>query len=110
MENQTYLYRVEVVHYDLEPQLRMCKFPILRTTPCGNWIDIWGARKFVNHTCRKQWAHRTPKEAHAGFIVRRKRQIEILQAKLLRAQEELLAATCAKTIQGNDNWETTYVI
>ena len=103
---QTYLYRAftqQTLEFfpfqkdDNEFEVYYQKYPILSTTNCGVWIDVYGKKKFVNLTCRKQFASKTVEEALEGYIKRTEVYIKILKANLYLAEEGLKHA---KKVQG----------
>jgi hypothetical protein len=74
------------------PRLEVKRFPILRRTQRGAWIDVWGDKRFVLLTARKQYASETEEEAKQQFIHRKRRQIKILASRLRDAKEDLALA------------------
>lgn len=76
----------------------VCYFehPVLKETPCGVVVDVFGKPKFINKNWIKQYAHPTKEDALAGLKARRRRQIRILTAQLDRAKRELQLATEGK--------------
>lgn len=76
--------------------IQISKFKILKRTPCGAWIDYaYRSKKFVNLTCRKQYACETPEKALQSFICRKKRQVKILSSQLKDAESVLRIAEAA---------------
>jgi hypothetical protein len=73
--------------------LVLSTFLLLKTTPRGAWIDVYGLKKFVLLTARKRYACPTKEEALASYQARKQRHVEILRAQLLRA-EAALRLTC----------------
>jgi len=71
----------------VEVSLNEC--PVLKRTPSGAWIDVYGARRFVRLAARKQYACETPAEAAESFRRRKTRQIEILKSQLAEAEQAL---------------------
>lgn len=67
--------------------------PVIRETECGVWLDLGGsvARRFVLKDARKRWACPTREEAEISFIARKKRQLRILRAHVLRVERALNA-------------------
>jgi len=92
-----YLYRYEVRfdHWLDIPYLFCTRYKILKETKCGVWIETgkfdWNRKKFVKlkHSngvkVRKRFAQPTEKEALKSFIMRKRRQIGILEAQLEQA-------------------------
>lgn len=68
------------------------RYEVLRATPKGAWIDVWGAPKFVLLSARKRFACPTIEEAKASFIARKRRQIRVLSAQLHDAKIALSLA------------------
>lgn len=102
------LYRVEAVSYAVSdqwgdysstaPALEVTGYDVLRWTDCGATLKIMsGARhKWVNlQPGAKQWASHTIDEAVEQFMLRRKRQIYILERQLARARYEMKLAEVA---------------
>jgi hypothetical protein len=71
----------------LEVKLR--KFPVLKHTPKGAWINGWRGRRFVLRDARKRYACPTLEEAKESFIARKKRQAGIYRARLRDAEEAI---------------------
>lgn len=72
--------RVEVI-YD--------RFPIVRRTPKGVWIDNYGERKFILLTANKKFACETLEQARESFVARKRRQIRILTAGIRSAEQAI---------------------
>lgn len=70
----TLLYRFENHHDVVIPRT----FRPTKTTPCGNWIDDYGTRRFVLNTGTKRFAYPTEEEAKISFLARKTRQLAIL--------------------------------
>ncbi len=69
--------------------LILTSFPVLKKTPCGVQIDVYGCRRFVNLGSLKRYACPTKEEALQSFYVRKRRQIKILKANLVKAETAL---------------------
>lgn len=94
-------YRFEDVHYSLgvdewgDPlpgytlRVVLRTYKIVKYTPKGFRIDIYGQTKFINLDARKQWACPTKEGALESYIFRKKRQARILSAELESAQHAL---------------------
>lgn len=67
----------------------LLKFPVLKVTPCGVWIDEYGRRKFILLTATKRFALPTIAQAKASFIARKHKQIAIHEAAALRGKRAL---------------------
>jgi hypothetical protein len=73
-------------------------FDVVKETICGSWIDLIGKKKFVNHTCVKQFAYRTEEEALLNFIHRKDKQILILNSQIKQAENSLFAINLKKDL------------
>lgn len=72
-------------------RLYLDSYPVIKTTPCGCWIDRgYGYKKFVNLNSRKKWAHESIEDAMQSFIARKESQVAILRHQLLKAESALL--------------------
>lgn len=80
------LYRYDVENWD-GTTLHGQDFKIVRHTPKGFWIDVWGKEKWVNNYSNKRYAYPTKKEALESLIKRRTRYISILKARLKQSEE-----------------------
>lgn len=67
-------------------------YPVLRVTPAGKWIDVYGTERFVRDKAHKHFACETKELALASFIARKQRQIRILRAQLRGAEAALTVA------------------
>lgn len=85
----------EYVFGTARTRVRLLEFPVLKTTPCGAWIND-GGRRFVRSGTRKCYAHPTLEEALASFIARKARQQSIYLARAKQAEEAILWAKVAK--------------
>jgi hypothetical protein len=72
-------------------QVFLLEYEVLKETRCGSWIEVLGKKKFVNHSCTKQFAYKTIEDARTGFLYRKNSQIKILVAQLKDAQRSLIA-------------------
>jgi|GEM_PF-1282883 len=67
-------------------------FTMVKETPCGWWIVgagpyTWGEKKrWVSKTARKRFAYPTKEEAWTSYKMRKKRQVQIYEARLRRAK------------------------
>ena len=86
-----YLYRYEISQ-DLRDKWKLheVKFPIVRRTPCGAWIEKkYGREKWVSTDSRNRYAHATPKDALKHFV-RRKMYRNVCIERELEKNEEVL--------------------
>lgn len=69
------------------------KFPIIKRTPCGAWIDLGlGEKKFVNLKATKQYACLTRKLALKSFLARQQRAITIMSNRIADCQDFIAIA------------------
>ena len=71
-------------------------FPVVKETPKGCWIDVYGKRKFVLNDSTKRYAYPTKELALQAFIARKRRQCGILRAQLKNAEGLLAYASALK--------------
>lgn len=77
------LYR----YYNNSSYIYLKEHKVIKETPCGYWIeedDNWtlNDKKWVSKTSKKRFAYPSLEEAANNFILRKKRQIAILQAQV----------------------------
>lgn len=74
-------------------EVHLMKIPVIKTTPCGAWIG-WteGEKKFVNLNWNKRYALPTIEEARASFIARKKREAQIMAARMRTAEQAIAVA------------------
>ena len=68
------------------------EFEVTKETPKGYWIKLFSCfndKKWVSSTARNRFAFPTKEEAIVNFEARKKRQIQILEARLKKAKEAL---------------------
>ena len=70
-------------------RLGMLRFKVVRETPCGVIIRDYGRDRFINRNWTKRYAAPSEGEAHKDFIARKRRQIEINEARALAARDAL---------------------
>ena len=98
--NVTKYYRYEdfLVHaWDYEYEtithsrvvVNLKEFNIIKHTPCGVWLDVFGTKKFVKTKARKRWACPTKKETYKSFLARKKKQKRILERQLSRVEQSI---------------------
>jgi len=91
------LYRYTSYYHGSNMTLSCYSYPIVKVTPKGNWIEVFGLglkndRKFINKEAKKQWASKTESKALRAFYYRKIRQIKILTANLKNAKDAFLEA------------------
>lgn len=62
------------------------EFRVIKHTPKGVWLDVYGRKRFVLNTSRKRYAHASIDEARASFIRRKECQIGILMVRVGNAR------------------------
>jgi hypothetical protein len=67
-------------------------YQVVRFTPAGCWLNVYGEEKFVLSKARKKFAHPTKELALESFIARKVRQIDLLELQLGRVKVALIAA------------------
>lgn len=89
-ENLHVLFRLEEINDGIE----FVWFPIIKSTPCGAWVGVYGEKKFVRlNVAGKKYACHTIEEALESFKRRKQRQIVILTSRLKEAELNLTKAT-----------------
>lgn len=58
------------------------EYPIVKFTPQGAWIDVWGKQKFVLAGTFKKFACKTEEEAKESFFRRKAKQLKILKERI----------------------------
>jgi hypothetical protein len=76
------LYRVDYTCTSNGPQCCMNSFMVVKETPCGYWIEVYGEGKWVSATARKRYAYPTKEEAINGWRARKHRHLAILHQKI----------------------------
>lgn len=93
MEEIKKLYRYEVSRYDVEDNLRLISFDVIKETDKGYWIESGiFPKKWVKKGGRKKYAYETPKLALYNFIKRYEKYIDILETKINPAKRHLKIA------------------
>lgn len=94
------LYRAEVHAYDdYSVHVTMLRYPIVRRTRCGVWINTgyMTKLKFVNLQANKKWACESEDDAMVSLMRRKIRHVAILRAQLECATVELNALKAGAT-------------
>lgn len=68
------------------PHVTMLEFDVVKETPRGVWLEMYGTKRFCLKNARKRYACPTQVEAKESFIARKKRQIKILTKQLEHAK------------------------
>lgn len=68
-------------------KLRLTKYPVIKHTPKGVWLDNYGTKRFVRREAIKRFACPTEEEALESFIARKARQVSILTSQLEQAKK-----------------------
>ena len=79
----------ELCMVDSRLSLLRMEFPVVRRTPAGVWIDIYGRARFILTAARKRYACPTKEEALISYRARKRRQVKILRAQLKQAEQAL---------------------
>lgn len=67
------------------------KYPVVKTTAKGVWIDVWGKHRFVLLDARKRWAYPTKELALNSFLIRRTKQVQLARHLEAKAQDTVYA-------------------
>lgn len=65
------------------------EWPVVKHTPKGVWLGIYGQKKFVLNDARKRYAYPTIELAKKSFIARKQHQIARLRSQLKHAEMAL---------------------
>jgi len=96
------------VHVDL------FMYSVVRKTPKGVWIDYGDRERFVlcgTTKSKKRFAYPTVKEALAGFLSRKGRQLNILHSQANRVEEAIREANNVRVKlqqDGEDDYANKY--
>jgi len=74
------------------------EYEVLKKTPHGAWIDVWGLKRFVRDGAGKRYAHASKEAALAYAKARKKSALKYAHIRLNVAQAELVALTQEITI------------
>jgi hypothetical protein len=77
--------------------LTKSSFPVLKDTPSGVWVSVYGQRRFVKTDAKKRFACPTESEALESYHARKRRQVKILRAQLASAEAALQLQTDGET-------------
>lgn len=80
MTSETY-YRFHDSYTEDGGNIFLQRFPVIKRTPKGAWISVYGRRRFVPDNTRKKFAAPTIEGAKQSFLMRKKRQLAILAAQ-----------------------------
>lgn len=82
-----YRYEERLI-YDIGLRIYLQTYILDRETEKGYWIisKYGGSRRWVSKTAKKRFAYPTKELAKQSFEARKKRQVEILTARLKNAQ------------------------
>lgn len=77
--------------------IRYLQFVIVRRTPKGAWINVYGEHKFVNLNAYKKFACATKEDALTSFLARKEKLISIMEARIKHAVAAIyLVKPCEK--------------
>lgn len=91
-EDQRYASLCDEDDWGSTLQVHCREYPVLKTTPKGVWLDVYGIRRFVLASARKQFACPTVELARTSFKARKARQIKIYEKRLADARQALSMA------------------
>lgn len=101
-DTKYYRYEDSLVHaWDYEYEtiahsrvvVNLREFDVLKNTPCGVWLDVFGTKRFVKTKARKRWACPTKEEARESFLARKGKQKRILNSQLDRVERAIQIIT-----------------
>lgn len=76
-----------------ELQIYVRTYKVMKETPKGVWLWVYGRRRFVLHESRKKFAHPTLDSALTSFKARKAAQIRILSSQIARAEQAVTQAS-----------------
>jgi hypothetical protein len=83
-------YRYDTVRYSDRRLVLVClQCDVESVTKRGVWVSVYGMRKFVLDNARKRYAYPTVEQALESFHARKRRQVQILRARLQEAEAAL---------------------
>lgn len=83
-------YRYHDILYESGPKISLDEFNVIRHTPKGVWIAVYGEEKFVLNGVGKRFSHATKRDALHSYLKRKERQANIYYYRHQRAE------SCAK--------------
>ena len=94
-ENVHYRYVDAWITSGHEPDYWLERYPVIKRTARGVWVDVWSEHKFCLNDARKRFAYPTVELAFEAYIARREKQLFYLNrdrdkvmALLARAKRE----------------------
>jgi hypothetical protein len=83
------------------------RYPVVRTTPRGVVLDVYGMERFVRAIAKKRFACPTQAEALASFMARKRSQAAICEARARDARQaiamaEHIASLTTKALPGQE--------
>lgn len=85
--DKKFWFRAEGNVFSSTTNIDIQEFEVVKETPKGVWLDVYGKRKFVLNLAYKRWAYPTAKEALESLIARKTRYLSILHARIRLAEE-----------------------
>jgi len=70
-----------------EVKLECRQYRVIKHTPKGVWLDVYGRKRFVLNSAIKRFACSTRVLALESFIARKDRQIGIYTSRLMQAKQ-----------------------
>lgn len=72
-----------------KPYVYRHRYPVIKQTREGKWIDVYGKRRWVSDSGKKRFAHPTEEQANVSFLHRQRRRLEILGAHVAQVRAAL---------------------
>ncbi len=67
----------------------LAEYSVLSLTPCGAWLLVNGDRRWTKKDVIRHFACPTLEEAKESFVARKRKQISIYQARIVRAERAI---------------------
>ena len=84
MDNMYHRFDYQFFSTDFGRQVKIVhhRFDVIKKTPKGCWIDVYGQKRFVRDNARNRYACESIDLAKESFIARKNRQIWIYKGKI----------------------------
>lgn len=92
------LYRYEAEDHEMDVELRLYEYEVIKETPCGYWVPRWSGYghgiqdlplnccRWVSKTAMKRFCYPTKAEAYVSFRKRKARYLQHCERRLKLAQ------------------------
>ena len=70
----------------LRVEVYLHRYPVIKYTPKGVWVNVYGRKRFVLLSARKKFACKDLDEALESFLARKRRYLSILSSKTQATQ------------------------